>query len=89
VAVEPEEVLVQERVAALGGIEEAGVEDAVGEEHRQCAGEDRCADQLEPGGDQVAQQNSGIRNHFMPGARMLLIVTMKLIAPRIELMPAR
>ena len=32
--------------------------------------------------------NSGIRCRVMPGARMLKIVVMKLIDPRIELMPA-
>ena len=33
--------------------------------------------------------NSGILCRVMPGARMLRMVVMKLIAPRIELMPAR
>ena len=33
--------------------------------------------------------NSGILCSVMPGARMLKIVVMKLIAPRIELAPAR
>src|SRR3977135_2336361 len=33
--------------------------------------------------------NSGIRCSVMPGARMLKMVVMKLIAPRIELAPAR
>ena len=35
------------------------------------------------------QTNNGILCRVMPGARMLKIVVMKLIAPRIELMPAR
>ena len=35
------------------------------------------------------QTNSGILCSVMPGARMLKMVVMKLIAPRIELAPAR
>ena len=35
------------------------------------------------------QQNSGMRCRVMPGARMLKMVVMKLMAPRIELAPAR
>ena len=34
------------------------------------------------------QTNSGIRNIVMPGARMLMIVAMKLIEPRIDAAPA-
>ena len=34
------------------------------------------------------QANSGMRCRVMPGARMLKMVVMKLIAPRIELAPA-
>ena len=35
------------------------------------------------------QVKIGIRNMVMPGARMLKMVVMKLIAPRIEEAPAR
>ncbi len=35
------------------------------------------------------QTKSGMRNMVMPGARMLKIVAMKLIAPMIDAMPAR
>ena len=35
------------------------------------------------------QTNKGILCRVMPGARMLKMVVMKLIAPRIELAPAR
>ena len=35
------------------------------------------------------QTNSGMRNIVMPGARMLKIVAMKLIEPRIDEAPAR
>ncbi len=35
------------------------------------------------------QANSGIRCRVMPGARMLKIVVMKLIAPRMDEAPAR
>src|SRR5436189_1749191 len=37
----------------------------------------------------IDHTNSGIRGKVMPGARMLKIVVMKLIAPRIEEAPAR
>ena len=37
----------------------------------------------------IDQTNSGILCRVMPGARMLKMVVMKLIAPRIELAPAR
>src|ERR1700749_3628922 len=37
----------------------------------------------------IDQTNSGMRCRVMPGARMLKIVVMKLMAPRIELAPAR
>jgi hypothetical protein len=35
-----------------------------------------------------AQTNKGVRLAVIPGARMLVIVTMKLIAPKIEETPA-
>ncbi len=35
------------------------------------------------------QVSSGIRKRVIPGARILKIVTRKLIAPRIELVPTR
>jgi hypothetical protein len=37
----------------------------------------------------TAQTNKGVRLAVIPGARMLLIVTIKLIAPKIELTPAK
>lgn len=37
----------------------------------------------------TAQTNNGVRFAVIPGALILVIVTMKLIAPRIELTPAR
>ena len=37
----------------------------------------------------IAQGKSGILNKVMPGARILKMVTMKLIAPRIEEIPAK
>ena len=36
----------------------------------------------------TAQTNKGVRLAVIPGARILLIVTIKLIAPRIEETPA-
>ncbi len=40
-------------------------------------------------GTRIDHTKSGIRCSVMPGARMLKIVVMKLIAPRIEEAPAR
>ncbi len=37
----------------------------------------------------VFHTNIGMRSSVMPGARILKIVAMKLIAPRTELMPSR
>ena len=37
----------------------------------------------------IDQTNNGILCRVMPGARMMKMVVMKLIAPRIELAPAR
>jgi hypothetical protein len=37
----------------------------------------------------TAQTNNGVRCALIPGARMLLIVTMKLIAPKMEETPAK
>ncbi len=37
----------------------------------------------------IDHTNSGMRCRVIPGARMLKMVVMKLIAPRIELAPAR
>jgi hypothetical protein len=38
---------------------------------------------------QTAQTNKGVRLAVIPGARIFVIVTMKLIAPKIEETPAR
>jgi len=37
----------------------------------------------------TAQTNNGTRCALIPGARMFIIVTMKLIAPKIDEIPAR
>lgn len=37
----------------------------------------------------TAHTNSGTRCALIPGARMFMIVTMKLIAPKIDEIPAR
>jgi hypothetical protein len=38
---------------------------------------------------QTAQTNNGVRFAAIPGARILVIVTIKLIAPKIEETPAK
>ena len=35
------------------------------------------------------QTNRGVRSHLIPGARILIIVVIKLIAPKIDEIPAR
>jgi len=37
----------------------------------------------------TAQTNNGVRFALIPGTRMLVIVTMKLIAPKIDETPAK
>jgi hypothetical protein len=37
----------------------------------------------------TAQTNNGVRVAFIPGARMFVIVTIKLIAPKIDEIPAK
>jgi len=37
----------------------------------------------------TAQTNNGVRLAFIPGARMFVIVTIKLIAPKIDETPAK
>ena len=52
VAEEPEDVLVHHRVAAAGRVEEAGAEVAVGQRHRDGAGQHRHHRDQQVGGDQ-------------------------------------
>ena len=52
VAEEPEDVLVQHRVAAAGGVEEVGAEVAVGQRHGHRAGQHRHHRDQQVGGDQ-------------------------------------
>jgi hypothetical protein len=62
---------------------------AIGQQHRDRAGEHRKREQQQESGDEHDQTNSGILCSVMPGARMLKMVVMKLIAPRIDEAPAR
>ena len=52
VSEEPQDMLVEHRIAAAGGIEKRGAEVAVGQKHGDRAGEHRQAEQDEPGGDE-------------------------------------
>jgi hypothetical protein len=52
VAEEPEEVLIEDRVSAAGRVEEMGSEIAVGEQHRDRAGQHREGEQEQEGGHQ-------------------------------------
>ena len=72
----------------MGGVEDVGPELPVGLEREQRAGEDRERDQHEQAVTSVFQTKIGIRNIVMPGARMQMIVVMKLTAPRMVPRPA-
>ena len=87
---EPEEVHEQHRIAAAGRIEEGRAEIAVGRAaspaRRRAPG---CAITSRNAVIRIDQTNSGSIEHApCPGARRLKMVVMKLIAPRIEEMPA-
>jgi hypothetical protein len=84
VAEEPQDVLVQDRVAAARRIKEGGAEIAVGQQHGDGAGQNRQRQQDHPCGDEHDHANSGTLNRVMPGARMFRKVVMMLIAPRID-----
>ena len=87
-AEEPEQMLEQDRIAAAGRVEEARAEMAVGQQHRDRARENRQRQQQQERRDRIDHTNSGILCIVMPGARMLKIVVMKLMAPRIDDAPA-
>ena len=85
VAEEPEHVLPQDGVATQRGLEEPAAVVPVDEQHHQAGGDHRDGEQQQHAGDQLAQQNMGIRSSVMPGARILKIVPRKLMAPSSEL----
>ena len=72
---EPEEVLPQQRRAALRGVEEVGAEVAVGEQHRDRRRDHRQREdqQHRVGEDRPDEQRQAAPAH--PGARMLATVT--------------
>ena len=77
---EPEDVLPEERVTALGGIEEMGIDKSI---HRQEAAVDcdgRQGENHHYRHYQHRQTKSGIRFNDIPGARCLKVVTMIWVA---------
>ena len=88
-AEEPEEVLEQDRVAAAVRLEEGGAEVAVGQQHGDGAASTGSDSSSRKAVISTDQTKSGILCSVMPGARMLKIVVMKLMAPRIDEAPAR
>jgi hypothetical protein len=84
-AEEPEEVLEQHRVAAARRVEEGGAEIAVGQQHgdarRPAPAATAAAGRRSPG---PTTRTAASCSSVMPGARMLKMVVMKLIGPRIE-----
>ena len=88
VAEEPEQVLPQDR-AAVGRVEDVRAEVPVGLQ-RRAARRPAPGRPSAPGSTvtRMFQVKIGIRNIVMPGARMQMIVVMKLTAPRIVPRPA-
>ena len=76
-AEEPEQVLPQQRVAALGRVEELRADQPVGDQERCCASiTDGMANRIMNDVTSIAQTNSGMRLSVMPGARSLKTVAM-------------
>ena len=90
VAEDPEQVLPEQRVAAVRDVEEVEAELALELEEdagRASAAAARTAARTTTAS--IAKQKSGIRFSDMPGARSLKIVTMKLIAAAVDEMPLK
>ncbi len=80
-AEEPEQVLPEDRAAVLRR-EDHGAEPPVGLQHQQGGGQDGKASSTSTEVSRVFQVKIDIRNIVIPGARMTMIVVMKLTAPR-------
>ena len=87
-AEDPEQVLVQQRIAAGRGVEEVRVEVAVHEDLISAAVSGGIANSVRNAITSIIHTNTGIRIIVMPGARMLSAVTMKLTAVATEPMPS-
>ncbi len=88
VGVEPEDVLVKQRVAAGGRIEERGAGDAVQRHHQHGRGEHLREGQRDAGrGERSTTRRSACASSVMPGARMKTIVTRKFRPPRMDERP--
>ena len=73
----------------MRAVEERRAEIAVGQQHGDGAGKTGSDSSSRNAVTSTDQTKSGILCSVMPGARMLKIVVMKLMAPRIEEAPAR
>ena len=88
-AEEPEQMLEQQRIAAAFRVEKGGAEVAVGQQHGDPPASTGSDSSSRKTVTRIDHTNSGILCRVMPGARMLKIVVMKLIDPRIDETPAR
>ena len=86
---EPEQVLPQQRRAALVGSKKFVPKLRSSSSIVTVAASDGSARTIRYAEIRFVHTNSGMRPQPMPGARMLWIVAMKLIAPRIEARPVR
>ena len=87
VRVEPEDVLVHQDVAALARLKKL-MPMPVEEDHELDAAMNGVATTTSSEVEKLAQTRSGIRKKFIPGARIVMIVTRKLSAVAIEEAPA-
>ena len=86
---EPEQVLIKDGIAAASSREECRAEIAVGEKHGERTGEHRYGEQQQESSSPAStRQKAAFYTSVMPGARMLNMVVIILIAPRIDAAPA-
>ena len=85
----PEQVLVDNNIAAQYWVEKAGVGHDVETQQHQGSRQDRRRKNHQDAGAQRTQQYIGNCINFSPGRRNLRIVAMKLMPPKMELPPAK
>src|SRR5664279_4301649 len=85
---EPEQVLKQDRITAAFGTEKRRSKIAIGKEHSIAPASTGSDNNNKNAVTRTDHANSGILCRVIPGARILKMVVMKLIAPRIDDAPA-
>ncbi len=85
--IEPEQVLEQDRIAAEGRIEDTDTRNALEDQQQQGDRQHGRRQDDDQRVAYIAPDEQRHPNHVMPGARILWIVTMKLIAVNIDEKP--